>query len=84
MVSTAIIMKQVGTKASWRREIILVTDGESSTDWKDIEQLRMQMENNSIDLVVAGVDFDDDQMEFSESNKSQSKVCSLYHLYIYI
>jgi hypothetical protein len=58
----------------WRREIILVTDGESETDWEGTESVKEQMEKNDIELAVAGVDFDDSKLGFKEEDKPAVKV----------
>jgi hypothetical protein len=58
----------------WRREIILVTDGESETDWEGSESVKEQMDKNNIELAVAGVDFDDPKLGFKEEEKNPVKV----------
>ncbi|KAF9560191.1 SPOC domain-like protein [Agrocybe pediades] len=73
--------RHLGTKKSWTRKIVLVTDGETPLEMEDWEVTTSRMNELNVGLVVVGVDFDDDELPYKEANKSNIKVRTNEHFY---
>ncbi|KAJ8520350.1 hypothetical protein ONZ45_g2822 [Pleurotus djamor] len=65
--------KYLGSKKTWTRKIVLVTDGESPLEVEDWEAIVQKMDALDVSLTVVGVDFDDEELPFYEENKSDIK-----------
>ncbi|OSD05649.1 SPOC domain-like protein [Trametes coccinea BRFM310] len=61
----------LGNKKTWTRKIVILTDGENPIEVEDWEATAKKMNALGIELVVVGVDFDDD--DFEEEDKSHIK-----------
>lgn len=61
-------------KLKYKRRIILVTNGEPPIDDDAPEEVAEKLNENNIELVVIGVDFDDPDYGFKEEDKSSSKL----------
>ena len=66
-------------KLKYRRQIILITNGEGSLDTDDRGEIIEKLQNEKIDLTVLGVDFDDEDFGFKEEDKADTKVCRISH-----
>jgi len=55
------------------RRIVLVTDGYSPVDDSDVKAISEKLLQDKIELVVLGLDFDDDDYDFKEQGKSSQK-----------
>ncbi|KAI0035265.1 SPOC like C-terminal domain-containing protein [Vararia minispora EC-137] len=63
------------TKKTWTRRIVLLTDGENPLEiddyvWKSAAHM---IDKNAVYLTIVGVDFDDDEIDFHEEDKSHVK-----------
>ncbi|PPQ66770.1 hypothetical protein CVT26_009756 [Gymnopilus dilepis] len=65
--------RYLASKKTWTRKITMVTDGESPIEVEDWEATVKKMDDLNISLVIVGVDFDDEWMEYVEPNKSRIK-----------
>ncbi|KAI0079062.1 SPOC domain-like protein [Panus rudis PR-1116 ss-1] len=66
--------KYLGNKKTWTRRAVLLTDGESPIEIDKWEDTVQKMNNLKVHLSVIGVDFDDEENDFVEENKSRIKV----------
>ena len=64
-------------KLKYRRQIVLVTNGYSALDATDLSEITQKIKDDSIELVVIGIDFDDPEYGFSEEDKDPQKVANL-------
>ncbi|KAF9242344.1 SPOC domain-like protein [Melanogaster broomeanus] len=60
-------------KRTWTRKVVLVTDGESPMEIEDWEATVKKMASLNIFLTVVGVDFDDEELQYHEEDKSAMK-----------
>ncbi|KAH9827461.1 ATP-dependent DNA helicase II subunit 2 [Teratosphaeria destructans] len=60
-------------KLKYDRKIVLLTDGRGSLDVDDLPQIVKKMREDSIELIVLGVDFDDAEYGFKEEGKDGAK-----------
>lgn len=60
-------------KLSYQRKIILVTDAQGPMDADDLSQITSKLKEDSIELVILGVDFDDTEYGFKEEGKNATK-----------
>ncbi|KAJ4465497.1 SPOC domain-like protein [Lentinula edodes] len=65
--------KHLGKKKTWTRKVILVTDGEGPIELEDWEATANKLNELSIALTVVGVDFDDQEFDYVQSNKPDFK-----------
>ncbi|KAL2263225.1 hypothetical protein VTK26DRAFT_7719 [Humicola hyalothermophila] len=63
-------------KLKYNRRIILVTNGESPIDDESLEDVANKLNESNIELVVIGVDFDDEEYGFKEEDKSSAKAAN--------
>ena len=79
-ISAIVIAIQMITKYTkklkYRRKIVLVTDGRGSLDADPdgIEEISKKIKADDMELVILGVDFDDPEYGFKESDKDPDKV----------
>uniref|UniRef100_A0A8H7Y8Y4 ATP-dependent DNA helicase II subunit 2 n=1 Tax=Psilocybe cubensis TaxID=181762 RepID=A0A8H7Y8Y4_PSICU len=73
--------RYLGTKKTWTRKIVIVTDGESPIEVEDWEATVAKMDELEVKLTVVGVDFDDEELPYAEADKSNIKRVneSFYH-----
>ncbi|GAA5881367.1 hypothetical protein JCM16303_000149 [Sporobolomyces ruberrimus] len=55
------------------KEIFILTDGETETDWDEWKSTVRKLTGQGISLKVVGIDFDDEYMGYVEENKSETK-----------
>ncbi|OJD19703.1 ATP-dependent DNA helicase II subunit 2 [Emergomyces pasteurianus Ep9510] len=67
-------------KLKYRRKIVLVTDGTSAMDTDGIEAIVSKINEENIELVILGVDFDDPEYGFKEEDKDPLKAKNENHL----
>lgn len=60
-------------KLKYIKKIVLVTNGTGHIDGDDVDAVAQQINNNDIQLVVLGVDFDDPEMGLKEEDKAPTK-----------
>ncbi|KAI2626565.1 ATP-dependent DNA helicase II subunit 2 [Hypoxylon sp. NC1633] len=60
-------------KLKYKRQIVLVTDGEGCVDPDDLDEISSKIKGCGIELVVLGIDFDDAEFGFKEEDKSSQK-----------
>ena len=60
-------------KLQYQRKIVLVTDARGSMDAEDLSQITEKLKEDSIELVILGVDFDDAEYGFKEEDKDNVK-----------
>ncbi|RDB29054.1 ATP-dependent DNA helicase II subunit 2 [Hypsizygus marmoreus] len=74
----------LASKKTWTRKIIIVTDGESPIEVEDWEATVHKMDALDISLTVVGVDFDDEELPYTEPNKTVIKTANeeFYHTFI--
>ena len=60
-------------KLQYIRQIVLVTNGHGSMDADDLDEISNKLVKDGIELVILGVDFDDETFAFKEENKSSLK-----------
>lgn len=63
-----------------KKEIYLLTDGESKSDWDGWEDTAKKLNQMKISLCVIGFNFDDDDIDFVEEGKSKIKRDNEKHL----
>lgn len=61
-------------KLKYNRKIVLVTNGLGSFDPDDVSEISKKILEDEIELVVLGIDFDDEEYGFKEDNKDPEKV----------
>ena len=68
-----------GNPLKYDRRVIIVTDGRGEMDTDDLEQITMKIKDPAapIEIVLLGVDFDDDDSGYKEENKEPQKVHGL-------
>ncbi|KAI0039555.1 SPOC domain-like protein [Auriscalpium vulgare] len=65
--------KYLGSKKSWTRKMVLLTDGENPMEIEDWEATVKKMAGLDVQLAIIGVDFDDEEFGFEEEDKSDIK-----------
>lgn len=60
-------------KLKYVKKIVLVTNGTGQIDGDDVDAVAQQINNNDIQLVILGVDFDDPEMGLKEEGKPSAK-----------
>ncbi|KAK1239765.1 hypothetical protein MKX07_001219 [Trichoderma sp. CBMAI-0711] len=60
-------------KNKWKRQIVLITDGQGEIDPDDIGDIARKMRDSNIELTVLGVDFDAPDYGFKEEDKPSVK-----------
>ncbi|GAA5905289.1 uncharacterized protein JCM6883_006349 [Sporobolomyces salmoneus] len=55
------------------KEIFILTDGESTTDWDEWKSTVQGLKARGMAVKVIGVNFDDEEMEYVEEDKSETK-----------
>ncbi|KAK4705011.1 AAA family ATPase, partial [Phenoliferia sp. Uapishka_3] len=68
------IKRDVKSKNYKKKEVVLLTDGESVSDWDRWEETAAQLEANHISLIVVGMNFDDDDSDDADEGKSATKI----------
>lgn len=71
-----VAIEMIGKKCKqlkYRRKIILVTNGCGKCDDHQLEEIVKKLKQDTIELVILGVDFDDPEYGFAEINKSAEK-----------
>ncbi|KAG7450798.1 SPOC domain-like protein [Guyanagaster necrorhizus] len=63
----------LGSKKTWTRKIILVTDGENPIEIEDWEATVKKLNELDISLTIVGIDFDDEEFPYAEEDKSNIK-----------
>ncbi|KAL8286523.1 hypothetical protein RQP46_004540 [Phenoliferia psychrophenolica] len=58
---------------NYKKEIVLLTDGESKSDWDAWEGTISRMQENKITLTVIGMNFDDEEAGIVDEDKSEIK-----------
>ncbi|GAA6002260.1 hypothetical protein JCM10207_003151 [Rhodosporidiobolus poonsookiae] len=64
---------QANTNKYPHKELVLITDGEAEIDWDNVEGAAKQMNITDMSLTVIGMDFDDEDANFVEEDKSDIK-----------
>ena len=64
-------------KLKYHRKIVLVTNGHGALDADDLSEITQKIKEDSMELVVLGVDFDDPEYSFKEEDKDPQKVAEL-------
>ncbi|PGH30208.1 ATP-dependent DNA helicase II subunit 2 [[Emmonsia] crescens] len=67
-------------KLKYKRKIVLVTDGTGAMDTDGIEGIVSKINEENIELVILGVDFDDPEYGFKEEDKDPLKAKNENHL----
>ncbi|KLJ05752.1 ATP-dependent DNA helicase II subunit 2 [Blastomyces silverae] len=67
-------------KLKYKRKIVLVTDGTGAMDIDGIEGIVSKINEENIELVILGVDFDDPEYGFKEEDKDPLKAKNENHL----
>ncbi|KDR84736.1 hypothetical protein GALMADRAFT_233050 [Galerina marginata CBS 339.88] len=65
--------RYLANKKTWTRKVIMVTDGESPIEVEDWEATVSKMDDLNVGLIIVGVDFDDEELPYTEPNKSNMK-----------
>ncbi|TFB05911.1 ATP-dependent DNA helicase II subunit 2 [Trichoderma ghanense] len=60
-------------KNKWKRQIVLITDGQGEIDPDDIGDIARKIRDSNIELTVLGVDFDAPDYGFKEEDKPSTK-----------
>lgn len=60
----------LSSKKTWTRKVIMVTDGESPIEVEDWEATVAKMDGLDVSLTIVGVDFDDEELPYTEPNKT--------------
>ncbi|KZF24158.1 ATP-dependent DNA helicase II subunit 2 [Xylona heveae TC161] len=60
-------------KLKYRRKIILLTDARGSMETEDIDEITKKINEDNIELVILGVDFDDPEYGVKEEDKDPRK-----------
>ncbi|KAK0232849.1 SPOC domain-like protein [Armillaria fumosa] len=63
----------LGSKKTWTRKIILVTDGENPIEIEDWDATVKKLNGLDIALTIVGIDFDDEELPYVEEDKSYIK-----------
>jgi ATP-dependent DNA helicase 2 subunit 2 len=63
-------------KLKYKRRVILVTNGSSPIDADDMDEIVSKLQEDNIELVILGVDFDDEEYGFKEEGKSKTKAAN--------
>ncbi|KAI0327975.1 SPOC domain-like protein [Cubamyces sp. BRFM 1775] len=71
--------RYLGNKKTWTRKIYLVTDGENPIEVEDWEATAKKMNALDTQLVVVGVDFDDETFEEEDKSKIKRANEQFYH-----
>ncbi|KAF9448857.1 SPOC domain-like protein [Macrolepiota fuliginosa MF-IS2] len=71
----------LSTKKTWTRKIVLLTNAECPIEVEDWEAIVKKMNALDISLTIVGIDFDDEELPFTEPNKTVHKTAneSFYH-----
>ncbi|KAF9524665.1 ku80-like protein [Crepidotus variabilis] len=65
--------RYLANKKTWTRKVVIVTDGESPIEIEDWEATVKKMDDTNVSLTIVGVDFDDEELEYEEPDKSNVK-----------
>ncbi|KAF8971598.1 SPOC domain-like protein [Flammula alnicola] len=65
--------RYLANKKTWTRKVVIVTDGESPIEVEDWEATVNKMDSLNVILTIVGIDFDDEELPYRESNKSNIK-----------
>ncbi|CAA7264673.1 unnamed protein product [Cyclocybe aegerita] len=68
--------RYLANKKTWTRKIAIITDGESPIEVEDWEATVAKMDSLSISLIIVGVDFDDEFLDYTEEGKSNIKAAN--------
>ncbi|SLM37327.1 ku family dna [Lasallia pustulata] len=60
-------------KLKYRRKIVLVTDGHGSLDADGVSEITKKIKQDTMELVILGVDFDDPEYGYKEEDKDSGK-----------
>ncbi|KAI9803657.1 MAG: ATP-dependent DNA helicase II subunit 2 [Piccolia ochrophora] len=60
-------------KLKFRRKIVLVTNGRGTIDEDDLDEIKAKINSDQIELLILGIDFDDEEYGFHEKGKPQKK-----------
>ncbi|KAK0208010.1 SPOC domain-like protein [Desarmillaria ectypa] len=63
----------LGSKTTWTRKIVLVTDGENPMEIEDWQATVKKLNDLDIALTIVGIDFDDEEFPYMEEDKSNIK-----------
>ncbi|KAJ7674432.1 SPOC like C-terminal domain-containing protein [Mycena rosella] len=63
----------LGSKKTWTRKLVLVTDGESPIEVEDLPETINRINKLEIAMTIVGIDFDDEELPFEEDDKSDIK-----------
>ncbi|KAF5356130.1 hypothetical protein D9756_004280 [Leucocoprinus leucothites] len=61
------------SKKTWTRKIVLLTNAECPIEVEDWEAIVKKMDDLDISLTIIGIDFDDEELPFTEPNKTVHK-----------
>ncbi|POW01450.1 hypothetical protein PSTT_12536, partial [Puccinia striiformis] len=67
------LMGETLTNKKWTRKIVIVTDGDTETDWNGWKDQREKMRMDQVTLNVVGLDFDDPEAGCIQPNKPEIK-----------
>ncbi|KAJ6569542.1 SPOC like C-terminal domain-containing protein [Mycena capillaripes] len=63
----------LGSKKTWTRKIVLVTDGENPIEVDDLPETINRINSLNIFVTIVGIDFDDEEFPYTEEDKSHIK-----------
>ncbi|KAJ7771956.1 SPOC like C-terminal domain-containing protein [Mycena maculata] len=64
----------LGSKRTWTRKVVLVTDGENPIEVEDLQQTIKKINELEIGVTIVGIDFDDDdEFPYEEEDKTHIK-----------
>ena len=67
------MIAQTCKKLQYQRKIVMVTDARGSMQAEELQEITKKIREDSIELVVLGVDFDDAEYGFKEEGKEETK-----------
>ncbi|KAK7064784.1 SPOC domain-like protein [Favolaschia claudopus] len=63
----------LGSKKTWTRKLVLVTDGENPIEVDDLPATISRINKLDIGMTIVGIDFDDEEYPYEEEDKSHVK-----------
>ncbi|KAJ7171774.1 SPOC domain-like protein [Mycena crocata] len=63
----------LGSKKTWSRKMVLVTDGDNPIEVTDLPETINRINKLDIALTIVGIDFDDEEFPYEEDDKSDIK-----------
>ncbi|KAJ6626980.1 ku80-like protein [Mycena sp. CBHHK59/15] len=63
----------LGSKKTWTRKMVLVTDGENPIEVEDLPETINRINRLEIALTIVGIDFDSEEYPYAEEDKSNIK-----------